>query len=181
MEELGVNVRYYGDAHPDKTPLATVHREQTCFFRSGGLDDSPSQKQRSKVGVATEGAPPSFFVENYNVRLRSGKATARSLTKLLRERDGGFLGVEALTLPYGEGIYEVACNLLRPDAVPPKALEAKVKEWASWTDNDHVVVEKAYRVGTTVDQCLEALSISDSVEGAIEHDEAVMERLRVLE
>ena len=177
MEDLGLDVLYYGDAHPEKTPLATVRREQTFFFRTGGLNCPPPKTRPSKAGVATVGAPPSF-VENYNVRLRSGKLTARSLTKLLRERDGGLVGVEALTLPYGNGRYEIACNLLRPHVGSVEALKAKVKEWASRTDNKHAEVEKGYRVGTTVDQCLEAISVSDSVEGAIEHDEAVMERFR---
>jgi len=175
MDQLGVEVHYYGDAHPNKTPLATVRREQTSFFRSGGLNDSSYPMPTSKAGVATVGAPPSF-VENYNVRLLSDKKTARSLTKTLRERDGGLLGVEALTLPYGEGMYEVACNLLRPDVGSAEAIHIKVKEWAA--QQREVFLEKSYRVGTTVDQCLEAVRLSDSIEDAIEYDEAVMDRLR---
>jgi hypothetical protein len=179
LDQLGVEVQYYGDAHPEGTPLATVRREQTSFFRSGGLgDSSPSN---SRVGVSTVGAPPSF-VENFNVRLRTDfRQTARSLTWALRGRNGGLQGVEALTLPYTEGRYEVACNLLRPDVVSVKAIEAKVNEWASQTmkaSPSHTLVEKAYRVGTTVEQCLEALSLSDSLESATEYDDAVMERFR---
>lgn len=179
LDQLGVEVHYYGDAHPEGTPLATVRREQTSFFRSGGLgDSSPSN---SRVGVSTVGAPPSF-VENFNVRLRTDfRQTARSLTWALRGRNGGLQGVEALTLPYTEGRYEVACNLLRPDVVSVKAIEAKVNEWASQTmkaSPSHTLVEKAYRVGTTVEQCLEALSLSDSLESATEYDDAVMERFR---
>jgi hypothetical protein len=35
---------------------------------------------------------------------------ARSLTQALREQDGGLPGVEALTLPYSKGQFEVACK-----------------------------------------------------------------------
>jgi hypothetical protein len=90
-------------------------------------------------------------------------------------------GVEALTLPYTEGRYEVACNLLRPDVGSAEVIKAKVNEWASQTmkaSPSHKLVEKAYRVGTTVDQCLEAVSLSDSLESVTEYDDAVMERFR---
>jgi glutamate formiminotransferase len=179
LDQLGVEVHYYGDAHPDGTPLATVRRERTSFFRSGGLGES--HPNNSRVGVATVGAPPTF-VENYNVRLRSEfRQTARSLTRALRERDGGLPGVEALTLSYGKGRFEVACNLLRPDVGSAEAIEAKVNKWTSETmkaQPSDQLVEKAYRVGTTVDQCLEAISLSDSLESAIEYDDAVMERFK---
>ena len=184
MNDLGVDVHYYGEAHRNNVPLATVRREQTSFFRSGGLSYSSSSSEStstasstSKAGVATVGAP-STFVENFNIRLQCWKQTARSLTRTLRERDGGLLGVEALTLPYGEGRFEVACNLLRPDVGSAEAIIAEVNEWVTQFDSDHVVVEKMYRVGTTVEQCWEAARLSESMEAAVEYDEAVMERLR---
>jgi hypothetical protein len=49
---------------------------------------------------------------------------AWSLTRALREQDGGLPGVEALTLPYSKGQFEMACKA---------AIESKVKEWASKT------------------------------------------------
>lgn len=175
MDQLGVDVLYYGDAHPDGTPLATVRREQTSFFRSGGLGAS-STSSNTKVGVATVGAP-STFVENYNVRLHPCNVeTARSLTRTLRERDGGLLGVEVLTLPYSKGRYEVACNLLRPDVGSAEAIHARVREWDA--QQHKRLVETEYRVGTTVEQCIEALSLSDSVQSTTEHDDVVMERFK---
>lgn len=179
MTELGVNVYYYGNAHPNKTPLATVRREQTVFFQSGSLKDSDknSNNNNNKAGIATVGAPPTF-VENFNIRLQSSKSTAQSLTKLVRERNGGLPGVEALTLAYGEGRFEVACNLLSPQVGSADVIKAKVKEWQSQLDNQDVIVEKAYRVGTTADQCLEALSLCESQETAIEHDKVVFQRLK---
>ncbi|KAI2491215.1 Formiminotransferase domain [Fragilaria crotonensis] len=105
LEESGVQVFYYGDAHPEGTPLAVVRREQTNFFRSGGLQQHENGMQESTAtekGAATVGAPATF-VENFNIRLTPNCdfKLARSLTSFLRERDGGLLGVEGLTLPYG--------------------------------------------------------------------------------
>ena len=187
LDQLGVEVYYYGDAHPNGIPLATVRKERTSFFRSGGLSDNVKDEEPSspgsRAGVATVGAP-STFVENFNIRLRCDRDTARSLTRTLRERDGGLLGVEALTLPYTDGRFEVACNLLRPDVGSSEALEARLNQWATEKikelalDSKHDLVERAYRVGTTVDQCIEAISLSGSVQSATEYDDAVMERLR---
>lgn len=187
MEKLGVNVYYYGNAHPERMSLAQVRRHYTPFFQSGGgtnefssstTTTTTTYRDTATVGMSTVGAPPEF-VENYNVRIRSDKKTARSLTRTLRERDGGLPGVEALTLPYGEGRYEVACNLLCPNLGSVDAIDSKLKEWATErVENEHVVLEKAYRVGTTVDQCLEALRISNSGEESIKYDAMVLQRFK---
>lgn len=185
LKEDGVQVFYYGDAHPEQTPLAVVRRERTNFFKTGGL--KTSNETSTEKGVATVGAPSSF-VENFNVRLTSNcdLKTARTLTKFLRERDGGLLGVEALTLPYGNGRYEMAGNLLRPDVGSSEAVEAKLDEWVEQKlkempsfDQKSDLVEKAYRVGTTVEMCLESLEqCCDSIEAMTLHDEQVTERFK---
>jgi hypothetical protein len=93
---------------------------------------------------------------------------AQFLTWALREQDGGLPGVEALTLPYSKGQFEVACKV---------AIESKVKEWASKTMKSQPsdqLVEKAYFVGTTVDQCLEVNTMFDSLESAIAYDDTIM-------
>ena len=83
------------------------HPECTLFFQSQTVGAS------AKEQFVTIGAPDSF-VENFNIRLQcQDRKIARSLTRELREMDGGFPFVEALTLPYGPGHWEVACNLLR--------------------------------------------------------------------
>lgn len=187
LKEAGVQVYYYGGAHPQGTPLATVRREQTAFFKSGGLEEEETSSVEShRKGVATVGAP-STFVENYNVRLtiHCDVDMARSLTRTLRERNGGLTGVEALTLPYSKGRFEIACNLLRPDVGSSDAIDACVETWAqdflkvlpSYQDQSDLV-ETAYRVGTTAEQCLEALSKSESLELISIHDEAVTERFK---
>jgi hypothetical protein len=47
-----------------------------------------------------------------------------------------------------------------------RLLNPRLKKW------------KAYCVGTTVDQCLEAIALSDSLESAIAYDDTIMERFQ---
>jgi len=172
-------VFYYGAADPNNTPLAEVRRAKTQFFQSGGLEKPaspristpPQQQQHPKEDVAIVGAP-SGFVENFNIRLTSKctKKMAQSLTRFVRERDGGLPGVEALTLPYIHGQFETACNLLQPDIGSVHAIQTKVEEWASkmkvnMPDSSgesmgvDYFVAKSYRVGTTAEQCRLALDL----------------------
>jgi hypothetical protein len=187
LKEIGVQVFYYGDAHPEGTPLAVVRRERTNFFKMGGVEttDKQSDGLTSEKGVATVGAPASF-VENFNIRLTSNcnLKTARSLTKLLRERDGGLLGFEGLTLPYSNGRYEVAGNLLQPDVGSSEAVVAKLDEWVEQKlkelpfDKKSDLVDEAYRVGTTKDSCVDALALCDIAEAIAQHDQQVAKRFK---
>lgn len=185
-EKTGVQVYYYGSAHPEGIPLATVRRQKTNFFRSGGLTTKLPQQQphahddnanttanddaTAKTEVATVGAPLTF-VENYNIRLSRdcSKRTAQSLTKRIRERDGGLTGVEALTLPYSNGRWEVACNLLQPSVSSTIHMDEMVQRWQAQQQQaqaqalDGAIVETCYRVGTTAEQCRRAI---------VEYDEA---------
>ena len=115
MKKRGVEVYTYGSANENGTPLATVRRNKTSFFHSGGLDHEKKYGDRERLGVCTVGSPGEF-VENFNLRLTPciTRKQASALARYVRERDGGIMGVEALTLPYSEGRYEVACNLLKP-------------------------------------------------------------------
>ena len=185
LKETGVDVHFYGNACLDGTSLADVRRQRTNFFHSGGLEaDKTSQtQQRNLKGVATIGAPPTF-VENFNIRLtdKCNQDMARSLTKALRERDGGLLGVEGLTLPYSNNRYEIACNLLQPDVGSAEAIMERTQDWAqkqlqsSPFQHMEDLVEIGYRVGTTSEQCLRVLSLSS--EGLEEHDNHVVARLK---
>jgi len=189
LSKRGVQVFYYGTSHPDQTPLATIRREKTAFFHSGGLsNDSISstssslcqnQSKEKLMGSCTVGSPSSF-VENYNILLSGNvsKNQAMSLTKKIRERDGGIPGVEALTLPYNMGRYEVACNLLRPVEGSTDDISNALNNWV----NDHeekerkkkgysFYVEDSYRVGTTVEQCIDTLKkYSDDTEDIFTKD-----------
>ena len=164
MEE--VQIYYYGTAHPYKIPLAQVRREQTSFLQSNILATKDIHRD-----ITTVGAPP-HFVENFNIRLRCSAQTARSLTRRIRERDGGLPGVEALTLPYSNDRWEVAANLLRPDQASAEDVQALVSQWEA--EQTQQLVETCYRVGTTEDQCLRALH--SSKEGRQLHDQEVSNR-----
>jgi hypothetical protein len=152
---------------------------------------SPSPSPLS-LGICTIGSP-SHFVENFNIRLsdKISKKQAMALTKKVRERDGGLLGVEALTLPYSHGRYEVACNLLRPDSLEGNAdsILLKVEEWVQEQNDNHHddintrvksqkdCVDDAYRVGTTMSQCLDVMDF-DNEDMLRVHDSLVMGRFR---
>jgi hypothetical protein len=179
-----VKVLYYGDAHPEKLPLSVVRREQTDFFRKTPPDQvCPTDGKMSvSPGIVTVGAPPSF-VENFNIRLtpNCNQKIARSLTRFLRERDGGLQGVEALTLLYN-GRYEMAGNLLQPDIVSAEDVMKKMDEWVVKTlkelslQDKSDLIEKAYRVGTTSEMCLSILTQAASEERMMKHDMEVMEQ-----
>ena len=187
-----VQVFYYGGADPDNTPLAHVRKHKTSFFRSGGLqqqdkdkdkgkDKDTTQTQTFEYGIATVGAAPQL-VENFNVRLTShaSRSKAIQLARLLRACDGpdgkdshtGLPGVEALTLPYSDHRYEVACNLLQPknERGNANAILKVVQDWEhsmmeemrSGEDNIKPMkfVDCAYRVGTTEELCWNLLQCS---------------------
>lgn len=200
-----VKVHYYGLACPNNTPLATVRREKTSFFNSGGAQNqkhinqtdfsplhspsSPSAMARPIGGSTTIGTP-SNFVENFNILLTSNctHAMAKSLTQCLRGRNAdGVPGVEALTLPYTEDTYEVACNLTSPsEGGSVNEILHRLEKWVGrqkqqlileksdgkqgekddcggcddglYEDSYDYFVDRGYRVGTTEEQCIEVLT-----------------------
>lgn len=171
MEETGQLVHYYGHAHPQKHPLAQVRREKTPFFHQHQHHHhrtSDPNTRYAQSGICLVGVPFQF-VENYNVRVQctSKSLVSRTLTQRLRERDGGIVGVEALTLPYGEGCWEVAMNLLAPNLVPQ--IETVVNEWKEGT------VLQSYRVGSTVEQCRRCIFLQDRQS----HDASLMKQLNM--
>lgn len=192
LEDAGVEVFYYGKAHPSKISLATVRRESTRFFKELPPDASDSTREQAAVGA------PDNFVENYNIQVMTKeKATAQSLTRYVRTRDGsGLPFVEALTLPYylsdgstnhlssrGPGrsyIYEVACNLLDPIVTSATDIDARIHEWTeSRKANGQEYVEtKAYRVGTTIEMCEKALDETSTPTREDAHNKRVLDRLR---
>lgn len=199
-----IKIHYYGLACPNNTPLATVRRK-TSFFNSGGAQQNNSSSgnnpkehtaQTYEKGECTIGAPQTF-VENYNIRLTPNVdfSTAKSLTQALRGRNiatqgMGVPGVEALTLPYNN-VYEVACNLLEPKIGGVDQIEDELEKWIgkqrqqrlkndehadNLYDRDYFI-EKAYRVGTTEEQCLFVLNNTDEDNGScMQYDQQVLSR-----
>jgi len=196
-----LQVFYYGSADPDNTSLAEVRKRKTNFFKSGGLEkkaytSSTIVKDSEKnypYGTATIGAPKTF-VENFNIRLhpRIPRSTAVQLARHVREIDGpngkkshsGLLGVEALTLPYSNERWEVACNLKHPEkeegssAAIAKAAEDWEKEQEQTLAHSNFV-ECSYRVGSTEEMCWNILSLNGNDEALMKnHDEGVVQRLK---
>jgi hypothetical protein len=166
---LGVHCHPYGTADQNHSPLASVRKQKTSFFKSGALDSNSCKRMDNNfLGECTVGSPPEF-VENFNVRLTANvsKKQAMQLTKKVRERDGGIIGVEALTLPYSEGRFEVACNLLQPKIGSSAEIMKAIREWidelneengsTGGTDHDYYI-DEAYRVGCTAGQCMAAIN-----------------------
>ena len=170
LEEADVQVYYYGAADlKEKMPLSKVRKYRTKFFETGHSRNDGGNDERKTFSCV--GCPDSF-TENFNIRLKfsqdelKAKSLAQSLSRTLRERDGGLPGVEALTLRYRSDDsvveYEVACNLLRPKV---GSVEKIQKVSNSWLDSIQSGLQfkldmESYRVGTTRQQCLDALSLS---------------------
>jgi hypothetical protein len=195
--KCGVEVLYYGYADPNNTPLAVVRRERTSFFQKPSSTTTTTTKYnrcgQQQHHQTTVGAPP-YFTENYNIRLTAtvSKRQAQSLTKMVRERDnqGGLPYVEALTLPYHRKRdntmqYEVACNLLNPNVSSTHDIDGRVKMWEDFCKEEQhqeqeqhpVLVEKSYRVGTTVEMCLHALEQASTKDTENHHNQQVVRRL----
>ena len=112
-----IKIERYGHAVSPFKSLADVRREHGYFVAT-----EPTTPKPILFGI------PSDYVSNYNIRIRfqesqeedfpddrDGKqlSACRRLSKLIRSRDnkGATTGVEVLTLPYGEGAFELATNL----------------------------------------------------------------------
>ena len=178
LKKHGINVLYYGSAHPNQSPLALIRKEKTKFFQSGGLLQSQNndgvQKEETATDQCTVGSPAQF-AENFNILLSKhiSKKKAIGLAKLLRARDGGIPGVEALTLPYSAERYEVACNLLCPVEGSAQDMSKVLDEWMAREQKEYKInsgidcnqdyfVDSAYRVGTTAQQCIDVLHLFDT-------------------
>lgn len=159
--------------------------------------------KRAVKGSCTIGTPANF-VENYNIRLTSNISfeQAKTLTQFIRGRNietkgCGVLGVEALTLPYvvreKSKAYEVACNLTNPKEGSAEKVQAQLEKWidkqrqelfetdtpADTSKYDYnYFVEKAYRVGTTENQCIDVLS-KDEI-SLDDHDKGVYNNFQEL-
>ena len=89
--------------------------------------------------------------------------------------------MEALTLPYSDDDekWEVAANLLRPDLANTDAVQQVVEDWQrELVGKQDVTVERAYRVGTTAEQCLQVLKTTQTEQGREQHYEALRRRFQ---
>lgn len=178
-DSLNIHVFYYGLAHKKNVPLVKVRKRRTNFFKSNGrIVTGSMEPDQPTMESCTIGAPEEF-VENYNVRMKAKctKKTAHYLARLVREKDGGLAGIEAMAFPYSKDRWEVACNLMRPYAGGAN-VEALKDEFRKWNSGRNLM-EKGYRVGTTQEQSIKVLeNISRSAKSRKVHDEKVMTKFQ---
>ena len=89
----------------------------------------PATLSRSK-GVVAIGA--TAWVDNYNVPVHTPDvAAAKRIARAVSERGGGLRSVQAMGLAHGEGVTEVACNLLDPARVGAEQVQERVRQLAA--------------------------------------------------
>ncbi|KAG8362853.1 hypothetical protein BUALT_BualtUnG0030900 [Buddleja alternifolia] len=124
--KLQVATFLYGAAHSEGRSLDLIRRELGYFKPNstgnqwaGGPhseslqlnpDMGPPRAVQGK-GVVVVGA--TRWVDNYNVPIfSSDMAAVRKVAKRVSGRGGGLPSVQSMALAHGEGVIEVACNLL---------------------------------------------------------------------
>ncbi len=139
LSSLGIPVKLYGDASSDGVGLAELRRK--CGYFSGARTGEWTGRFASEEGMFTFDFGPDSLTEkwgfamvgavpwvcNYNVpllftweqadvdgaeRKQRTLVTARAVAKRVSARGGGLPQVQAMALPHGDCIVEVACNLL---------------------------------------------------------------------
>ncbi|XP_039845127.1 formimidoyltransferase-cyclodeaminase-like [Panicum virgatum] len=144
-DKLQVPTYLYGAAHRDGRRLASIRRQLGYFTPNSpgeqwrGAPDSsslpvapdagPATPSRSK-GVVAIGA--TAWVDNYNVPVHTADvAAAKRIARAVSERGGGLRSVQAMGLAHGEGVTEVACNLLDPARVGAEQVQERVRQLAA--------------------------------------------------
>ena len=143
--DAAVPTYLYGAAHRDGRTLASIRRQLGYFTPNSpgeqwrGAPDSsslpvapdagPATPSRSK-GVVAIGA--TAWVDNYNVPVHTPDvAAAKRIARAVSERGGGLRSVQAMGLAHGEGVTEVACNLLDPARVGAEQVQERVQQLAA--------------------------------------------------
>jgi len=145
-QELHIPVLFYGDINGKR--LSAVRREISYFRKQQSFtvesDVGPTAVCRNKGLMCIGAVMP---VLNYNIRFASQSMKAVSqITQYVRESNEGLPEVEALTLEYGEGFYEVACNLLNVEITPPEEVLGRALSHANEIGVDF---DRAYVIGLT--------------------------------
>ncbi|KAK8363766.1 hypothetical protein V6Z11_A03G187400 [Gossypium hirsutum] len=164
--KLKVPTFLYGAAEERGRLLDSVRRELGYFkpnsgsiLWSGGSkseslplrpDAGPTQVSPTK-GVIIIGT--THWVGNYNVPVFSTDiAAVRRIAKHVSERGGGLPSVQAMGLAHGDGITEVACNLLKPNEVGGDRIQVEVERLAK---EEGLRVGKGYFTDLLPDEIIE--------------------------
>ncbi|KAL1219405.1 Formiminotransferase cyclodeaminase-like protein [Cardamine amara subsp. amara] len=160
---LRVPTYLYGEAGKEQCTLDSIRRKLGYFKANreghewaGGLelevvpvkpDAGPSEVSKAK-GVVAVGA--CGWVSNYNVPVMSSDLKAvRRIARKASERGGGLASVQTMALVHGEGVIEVACNLLSPSQVGGDEVQGLIERLGG---EEGVLVGKGYYTDYTPDQ-----------------------------
>lgn len=113
-------------------------------------DEGPDQAVEGK-GVVAIGVTQ--WVDNYNIPVYSTDMTkVRRIAKQLSGRGGGFPSVQAMALAHGNGITEVACNLLDPNNIGAADVQFEVERLAV---DEGLAVGKGYFTDFSQEEIIE--------------------------
>ncbi|CAH8341583.1 unnamed protein product [Eruca vesicaria subsp. sativa] len=160
---LRVPTYLYGAAHEEQCTLDSIRRKLGYFKANreghewaGGLDlevvplkpDAGPQEVSKAKGVVAVGA--CGWVSNYNVPVMSTDLKAvKGLARNVSERGGGLASVQTMALVHGEGVIEVACNLLNPSQVGGDEVQGLIERLGR---EEGLLVGKGYYTDFTADQ-----------------------------
>ncbi|GLT29774.1 hypothetical protein SLA2020_046190 [Shorea laevis] len=114
-------------------------------------DEGPAEVTPAK-GVVLIGA--THWVDNYNVPIFSADvATVHRIAKHVSGRGGGLPSVQAMALAHGEGVTEVACNLLEPSKVGGDRVQQEVERLA---EEKGLAVGKGYFTDLSHEKIIES-------------------------
>ncbi|TVU13096.1 hypothetical protein EJB05_46772, partial [Eragrostis curvula] len=143
--KLQVPTYLYGAAHSEGRTLASIRRQLGYFTPNSPGNRWQGASDASSLPVAPDAGPgtPSqckgvvvvgatAWVDNYNVPVHtSDVGAAKRMARAVSERGGGLRSVQAMGLAHGNGVTEVACNLLDPASVEAEQVQERVRELAA--------------------------------------------------
>ncbi|CAD5319054.1 unnamed protein product [Arabidopsis thaliana] len=163
---LRVPTYLYGAAEKEQCTLDSIRRKLGYFKANreghewaGGFDlemvplkpDAGPQEVSKAKGVVAVGA--CGWVSNYNVPVMSNDLKAvRRIARKTSERGGGLASVQTMALVHGEGVIEVACNLLNPSQVGGDEVQGLIERLGR---EEGLLVGKGYYTDYTPDQIVE--------------------------
>ncbi|CAN7063627.1 unnamed protein product [Brassica oleracea var. botrytis] len=160
---LRVPTYLYGAAHEEHCTLDSIRRKLGYFKANreghewaGGLElevvpvkpDAGPQEVSKAKGVVAVGA--CGWVSNYNMPVMSTDLKAvKRMARKASERGGGLASVQTMALVHGEGVIEVACNLLNPSIVGGDEVQGLIERLGR---EEGLIVGKGYYTDYTADQ-----------------------------
>ncbi|XP_065873876.1 uncharacterized protein [Euphorbia lathyris] len=170
---LQVPTFLYGAASEQGKTLASIRRELGYFRpnsgnqwtggpKSGSLpikpDEGPSQVSETK-GAVLIGATQ--WVDNYNVPiLTTDIAAVRRIAKRVSGRGGGLDSVQTMALTHGDGVIEVACNLLEPNKVGGQRVQKEIERVA---EEQGLIAGMGYFTDFSQEKLIESYLSSDGI------------------